>query len=235
MATNYGDLKNRIVADVSYQGHAYARNTAASTSMTFTLPPWKPGMLAVVSAFWDTETVVTTPTGWTNIVNNEDGTEYPEGRTMYRILQSGDSDTLVVSGSTSTYNAGVLVLYSTNSPITTVTIGNTAWSDGPSALNSTRTADTPTTVASGTVRLLHYALTGRIQPTYIQNPTPTFAQSGWTRIEGDTQGSLNSTDGPDNMDFAYKILRAGVTDVSEQITTNDTGRQAHHIMGLTLS
>jgi len=235
MGLNYGNLKNRVLADISFQGYVYSRNTVNSTSLDFTLPDFKPGTLAIVTGFWDRDNTINTPSGWTSIVSNEDGTEYPEGETFYRILQSSDSSVSITS-TIADASTGVLTLWRTNDTISNVAIGNTAWADGPSSLNDTIAADSPATVASGTVRLKYYVLTGRILDTYIQNPAPNFVAGGWTKIEGDSiLGTINDTTGPDNMDFAYKILRAGDTDVSEQITTTDTGRQAHHLMSLTIS
>ena len=235
MATNYGEFTGRDVAALSLQGYVYSRLTTNNTTHSFTLPPFVAGRtLAILSAFWDSSRTITTPTGWTLAVTNEDGSEYPEGETCYRILQAGDTSVSIVAD-TADQGAGVLTLWSCNDTISTVTLGNTAFGDGPNALDNTIAADSPATVASGSVRLKYYALTGRQQTDYIQNPAPTFVAGGWTRVEGDDQGSVNSTEGPDNMDFAYKFLQPGATDVSEQITTNDTGRQAHHLMSLTIS
>ena len=234
MATVYGDLKNRTLAATSLQNYVYDRSTTNTTTISFTLPPFVPGKtLAIATGFWDSSRTITTPSGWTLAVTNEDASEYPEGETVFRILQSGDTSVSLVAD-TADQTAGVLTLWSFNDTISSVSVGNTAWSDGPSSLNSTMAADSPATVASGTVRLCYYVLTGRIQTTYIQNPTPTFVAGGWTHIDGDPLG-VNDTINIDNMDFAYKILNAGDTDVSEQITTNDTGRQAHHLMRFTVS
>lgn len=234
MAINYGDIKNRTLAATSLQHYVYDRSTTDTTTISFTLPPFAPGRtLAIASGFWDSSRTITTPSGWTLAVSNEDATEYPEGQTVYRILQSGDTSVSLVADVVD-QTAGVLTLWSFNDTISSVSVGNTAWSDGPSALDSTMAADSPTTVASGSVRLCYYVLTGRILTTYIQNPTPTFVAGGWTHIDGDPLG-VNDTINIDNMDFAYKILKAGDTDVSERITTNDTGRQAHHLMRFTVS
>jgi hypothetical protein len=217
---------------LDFYDESYSRSTSNTTDAAFTLPSgWQEGDLAVVSAFWDgevTQDEITAPAGWTEIVNNTDGTEYPEGASFYKVLESGDTGVTLTSTRSDTY-AGAMMVFNPTGSITTVTVGNTDYADGPSALSSSIAADSPTTVATGTIRLKGYFLTGRPLGSSIQNPVPTFTQSGWTWVDG--EGIPNATD---SMDYAYKILSAGTTDVTEAVSTTDAGRQAHHIFSLTL-
>lgn len=186
---------------------------------------WQPGDLCLASGFWDNGSVSTvSSSGFTAIVDNVGGTEYPEGGSFYRILQSGDSNTVRISNNTSDNAGGAVQIFRPDVPITTVTVGNTAVDDGPSALSSTIAAESPTTVPTGEIRLKGYFLCGRITGSSYQNPTPTFP-SGWTWSNGGTSG----------MDMGYKILSPGDTDASNTVTTDDTGRQGHHLFNLTLT
>jgi hypothetical protein len=206
----------------------YARNTTNSVDLVFTLPAnWREGDLAIASGFWDNGSLSSvTMTGWTEIVNNVDGTEYPEGSSFYRILQSGDSSTQTMTCNSTDTSAGVMMVFRLNRSISSISIGNTNYSDGASALNSSISADSPTVVADNTIRLKGYALTGRPLAASIQDSVPSFTQSGWIWTNGDAV---------DYIDCAYKILNIGTTDVSEQVTTTDAGRQAHHLFSLTIS
>lgn len=229
MSMKFGTTSN--LRSIRKIGSDMEREGTAQTTMTFTFPTgWQAGDLAIISAWWDSSITISTPTGWTSIVTNEDGSEYPEGETFYRILQSGDSGSVSVVSSLADYYSGVIHIFRGNVPISSVTIGNTAFADGPSALNSTIAADSPATVAANTVRLKLYFLTGRQQTTYIQNPIPTFTPNNWTEyFDGEAKNTL------DHMDWSYKILLPGTVDASNQVTTNDTGRQGHHLASLTLS
>lgn len=228
MAIAFGQKKNRTLRALNFIGHDLTRETTAQTTQTFTLPSgWQPGDIAIISGWWDSPVTISTPAGWTMIGNNEDGSEYPEGRTCYRILQSGDSSTVSMVCDTADYCSGVLLVFRANTPVTSVTSTGFAYADGPSALNTTLSQSG--TVSSTTTHLNLYFLTGRQQDTYIQNPTPTFVTGGWTYFDG--EGVVL----PDYMDYAYKVRYSGESLAGEQITTNDTGRQGHHIIYLTLS
>jgi len=235
MSIGYGNTLNKVVGTIKLIERVYFRGYGTSTqTFNFTRAPAS-GELIILSSWWDRSLTVNTPTGFTSIVSNEGGSEYPEGETFYKIAGGSESTSFSVTSSAADDCAGVALLFKSNVSISSVSIGNTAFLDGPSALNSTIAADSPAVVAYGSTRLKLYFLTGRQQPAYIQDPTPNFVNAtGWIYEDGNV-GSTNDTSGGDNMDWAYKILEQSVTDVSEQVTTNDTGRQGHHLLSITLS
>ncbi len=214
-----------LLATLTYVNSTKVSNFTNSSSIDFTLPTgWQTGDLAIAVGFWDSDNGPFAMSGWTEIVNNEDGTEYPEGKSFYRILQSGDGTQTITTSGTADTCAGALVVFRPDAPISSVSVGNTAYEDGLYALDQSIAAESPTTVPSGEVRLKGMFLTGRIT-TVIQNPVPTFVAGGWTWSDGGTT----------EIDYAYKILEAADTDASEQITVTDTGRQALHLFNLTVT
>jgi len=235
MSIGYGNTLNKVVGTIKLIERVYFRGYNTSTqTFNFTRAP-APGELIILSSWWDRSLTVNTPAGFTSIVSNEGGSEYPEGETFYRIADGSESTSFSVTSSSADDCAGVALLFKSNVSISSVSIGNTVYLDGPSSLNSTIAADSPAAVAYGSTRLKLYFLTGRQQAAYIQDPTPNFVNAtGWIYEDGNV-GSTNDTSGGDNMDWAYKILKQSVTDVSEQVTTNDTGRQGHHLLSITLS
>jgi len=218
------------LSELAFQADAYSRLTANGTDFDFTIPASaQVGDIAFVAAFTDGDASSATLTGWNAIVDNLGGSEYPEGASFYKILESGDpGSTITIVIDRSDQGAGAMMVFRPDATISSVTIGNTASSDGPSSLNDTISADSPTIVASNSVRFKGYFLTGRPRAT-IQNPTPSFTAGGWTHVDGDNLIA------EDHMDYAYKILTPGTTDVSEQVTTDDTGRQAQHLFSVTLN
>jgi hypothetical protein len=230
------------LTDLTFIGHAYARGTTNVANVTFDSysNTILSGDLIVFCGFWDgssyTSGDCTGTVGGssaTKIVDNEDGAEYPEGASFYHVATS-DSPTIYIStdGAADTM-AGALMHFRPNAggSITTVTVANTHVEDGLNALTANVAASSPTTVPSNEIRIKGYFLTGRPQTILIQNPVPTFTQGGWVHVDGD--GNRGGT--IDDMDYAYKILLSSNTDVLEDVSTTDTGRQAHHLFSLTIT
>lgn len=228
------------VALLEFIGHAYARSTTDSDTITFDSPSVTilSGDLLVFSGFWDDGstgiTGVSATVGGvaaTAIQPMVSGSEYPKGGSFYKV-STGTNPTISItntdgSSPISDTSAGACMIFRPSQAIASVTVGTKAASNGPSALSDTIGAQTPATVAADTVYLFGYLLCGRPTSTTIQNSVPTFTQSGWTHVDGDGNRS-----GVDDMDYGYKLLLEGDTSVSEQVDATDVGRQAQIVICL---
>jgi len=221
---------------MSFVGHAYSRSTSNTTTMTFDSPSATilAGDLIIFTGMWDTGggssgSATVGGVAATEILNNYDGTEYPEGASYYFIATSTDPTIIVTTDDNDTC-AGAAMVFRPTRDINTVTIGNTAYSDGGQSLNDTIVAESPALVPTEESYINGYFLTGRLFGGSIQNPTPSFTAGGWTHVDGDGNRS-----GTDDMDYAYKIIDAASTDVSEQVTASDAGRQGQHLFCLKIT
>ena len=218
---------------IIHVGSTYETSFTATAIKTFTVPAGAiAGDLLILSSFVDDGNITVSghPAGFTEIVNNTNASEYPEGYSYYKI-HNGTDTSFTVTWSAPDRTAGVLSVYRTSKPITDITTLSATSQDGAGALNSTISSVSPTVVPADTARLYYYALTGRIATSNIQNPAPTFSPSaGWTHVDGD---AATGTD--DNMDYAYKFDLPGKSYVSQNVTTTDTGRQGHHLAVLDIN
>jgi len=216
---------------LNFRVASLGRETAHTNTTTITGIPVTLDELCVFAVMWDNDgysengTSINGTSG-TLIVDNFDGTEYPEGSSYYYVSTGSFSSdvTVSISGGIETSN-GAMMVFTPNTPIQSIVVGNTATADGSAALNSTLSAETPATVPEGVIRLKGYFLTGRPQASATQDPTPTFVEGGWTHVNPLNTGTQ----------YAYKILNPGDVDVDEQITTTDAGRQGHHLFSLEIS
>jgi len=221
---------------MSFVGHAYSRSTSNVTTMTFDSPSATilAGDLIIFTGMWDvgngsSGSATVGGVAATAITNTYGTSEFPEGASYYFIATS-TNPTIIVTTDDNDTCAGAAMVFRPTRDINTVTIGEAQASDGSNALNDTIVAESPALVPTGESYINGYFLTGRPGPGTIQNPTPSFTAGGWTHVDGDGNRSGN-----DDMDYAYKIIDAGETDVSEQATTTDAGRQCQHLFCLKIT
>ena len=196
----------------------------------------------ILTGFWDTTTPTTITasvggTAATEIIENYSSGEYPEGASFYF---KSDSNYSISSGSTkitatsdyTNYPTGVALIFNTNGADYTISVGNTVEADGPSALNTTLNAEAVTTVPANTYRIKTYFGTGRPINVRLQDLDVTYPSGDWTTNSFDGDGANG---GKDDMNYSYIILGPGDIDSDFTFTTNDAGRQAHHIMSIDLT
>lgn len=196
----------------------------------------------ILTGFWDNTTTATITasvggTAATEIIENHSSGEYPEGASFYF---KSDSNYSISSGSTkitatsdyARWPTGVALIFNTNGADYTISVGNAIESDGPAAMNGTLKAEAVSTVPANTYRIKTYFGTGRPFGYELQDLNVTYPSGDWTTNSFDGDGANG---GYDDMNYSYIILGPGDIDSDFTFTTNDAGRQAHHIMSIDLT